>query len=114
MEAQGLDVPGGDDVDILTFSDPIRLSLQAEASGASEIRYTLDGEAPQSSRAGSSGTGDSAAAPVGSRTYGGPILIQVTTTVRAAAFDASGRRIGHEAGEIFHLVELMVHEAKKE
>jgi hypothetical protein len=32
--------------------------------------------------------------------YRGPIVIETTTTIRAAAFDAQGQPVGHPAGKV--------------
>jgi hypothetical protein len=87
FQPRGLVPPSEQAYDCRKFSDPMTLAMTAASPGLT-IRYTLDGKAPAK---------DSTA-------YVGPVEIKTTATVRAAAFDAVGRRVGWETGDVFYFV----------
>ncbi|MEQ1821486.1 MAG: family 20 glycosylhydrolase [Fimbriimonadaceae bacterium] len=76
LDPSGFDVP--------CFTSPLTISL----SGRTPIRYTVD-RSPVNSK---------------SSLYTGPFTITESTTVRAAAFNASGERVGYESSKIYYHV----------
>ncbi|MCX7047357.1 MAG: family 20 glycosylhydrolase [Candidatus Sumerlaeota bacterium] len=85
FQPEGLAQPGKDEFDINLFHEPMTLKMSARAKDA-QIHYTLDGKAPSPS----------------SPLYAGPIKIEKDTVVRAAAFDAAGRRLGYMTGDSYY------------
>jgi hexosaminidase len=109
FQADGLAVADPNAFDCPVFHQTLKLAMRSELPAA-EIRYTLDGSAPYASHvvedAAAGGAGKPA--PTGPRrggncmTYAEPIVLTKTTTVRAGAFDAAGRCVGHPGGEVFY------------
>lgn len=72
--------------DVSCFTKPLTVNLSANPRTL--IRFTQDGKPP------------SAASPA----YSEPIRIEKTTTIRAAAFDSRGARLGYETAGVFYFV----------
>ena len=104
IKANGLAEPDHNMNDVPVFHTKLTVSLESERPAA-EIRYTLDGQMPVSSVAAAepSEPGSPIARRVSSSlTYTGPLELETTTTVTAAAFDAEGHPVGHAVAEVFY------------
>ncbi|RYG37531.1 hypothetical protein EON81_06410 [bacterium] len=84
-KVEGLAALGPDDFDVPVFHETARVSFSSTTPG-STIRFTLDGQPV------------AATSPV----YAEPITLDATKTIRAAAFDASGRPIGYETSNTYY------------
>ena len=102
FEAVGLAKPDSDLHDVPRFGRTVTVTIRSELP-ADRIRYTVDGSAPTSGApAGATGK-DTPRRGGRCLTYTGPIALSKTTTVRAAAFDARGKPVGHPTAEVFYL-----------
>lgn len=86
IQSTPLDATDPNGFDVPCFTRPISVSLSSAGGGT--IHYTIDGSPP-------SGT---------SATYEGPLRVSQTATVRAALFDAAGKRMGYGASKKFYYV----------
>ena len=103
FEPVGLGKPDDDTHDVPTFDRRVTVTIRSDRP-ADRIRYTVDGSAPTSGLP-EGGIGKATPRRGGTcMTYTGPIVLSKTTTVRAAAFDARGKPVGHPTGEVFYLV----------
>lgn len=79
-----LDAKDPNGFDVPCFTKPLTIRLSSDRPGF--IRYTLDGKPPTAE----------------SSTYSAPLTLNETATVRAAVFDAIGRRNGFESSMAFY------------
>ncbi len=109
IRATGLAAEDRDRYDVPRLHEPMTVILESELPAA-EIRYTLDGQPPKSSPA-VPAAGDAKPNPAppatSSRTYCEPIVIDKTTMIRAAAYDADGKPVGYPTGEVFYYEEKL-------